>query len=1045
MANLLNMSSVTTSPEIGNMPMIRARRITMILLFLLLGVGIHVNAPMAQADNPKVVIDSLRRIPVFYEGRIMPFESFASKIVEEICNDAKGSVTFDLRNYTEFQVAGGDLLKDDSGFKELFPEGKRSWKPSELVYSWMVEGEKWENIPFIHAKHNEVRKVIGLPVADMAYMYAAPSDLSNSVGDGNTVGGLLAWLQKVDTKRSQAMAATGSFTPAAVDEGVNELLRRYEAFRSISLDASASLTHSPIPVAGARGNFMGTFDRLFNILTQSNAQGETMLDQLQMFAQIQDADISTAVNQTFAELQAIVDQTEGLRGQGRAVIGNQIIPSELPEISDVNLATLQQAVSQLPDALGSLEAGFRKQDERLAVGAGNLSESEHERFQAMFFELQSKAIDLKSLAIELNAALYANRHTMLVTPSMNPYALSKNRDTIQQIQPWISIQAVLHGDKFIESELSAAREVKAVRTAWSRAANTFRNRTAENRGSQFNIHIQSLITALSDLGAQANSSRDKALEQLTSIDRDDDLIAYTKYPTSVDDLTKLDAELSYNSMDPFLWTFLLSFLALASFALSFGKHTHKMYITGMVLMVLGLIWTIYGFYLRVRVTGWAPVTNMYETMVFVPFIVSVLAFWFMLLPLTQASISKAWNLTLLPFRIIPTKKERPATKSGEDSTIQYVATAARLLLLAGIFYFLTQTSYADGGRPYFELWPEFWSSENMVTDASLAAVTSDAQTQAMDSSSRVGTWAISIGCLVLILWVVPRFLVATPLAIGFATSSYLKARKAQDKQSVISTAIEQLVSRRSFALAGTFMTAIGGLYAFYAAASPDVAISADFDPLQPVLRSNFWLTIHVLTIVASYGAGLLALGLGNIAMYHYAFGKYQDPVKLDDLDLPEGVVPSSGDSESKSRPPAACASLSDYAYKAVKVAVILLTAGTILGGLWADVSWGRFWGWDPKEVWALISLLVYLAILHGRYAGWFNHFGMIFGTVLGASAIVMSWYGVNFVLPQFSSSGTVGLHSYGEGSGGLGWIVAFIVVEWTFLAVATVKFTSKTK
>ena len=86
------MSSVTTSPEIGNMPMIRARRITMILLFLLLGVGIHVNAPMAQADNPKVVIDSLRRIPVFYEGRIMPFESFASKIVEEICCERRNEM-----------------------------------------------------------------------------------------------------------------------------------------------------------------------------------------------------------------------------------------------------------------------------------------------------------------------------------------------------------------------------------------------------------------------------------------------------------------------------------------------------------------------------------------------------------------------------------------------------------------------------------------------------------------------------------------------------------------------------------------------------------------------------------------------------------------------------------------------------------------------------------------------------------------------------------------------------------------------------------------
>ena len=88
-----------------------------------------------------------------------------------------------------------------------------------------------------------------------------------------------------------------------------------------------------------------------------------------------------------------------------------------------------------------------------------------------------------------------------------------------------------------------------------------------------------------------------------------------------------------------------------------------------------------------------------------------------------------------------------------------------------------------------------------------------------------------------------------------------------------------------------------------------------------------------------------------------------------------------------------------------------MAAGTILGGLWADVSWGRFWGWDPKEVWALISLLTYLAILHGRYAGWFGDFGLAVGSVLGATAIVFSWYGVNFVLG-------VGLHSYGFGAGG---------------------------
>ena len=61
--------------------------------------------------------------------------------------------------------------------------------------------------------------------------------------------------------------------------------------------------------------------------------------------------------------------------------------------------------------------------------------------------------------------------------------------------------------------------------------------------------------------------------------------------------------------------------------------------------------------------------------------------------------------------------------------------------------------------------------------------------------------------------------------------------------------------------------------------------------------------------------------------------------------------------------------LSTFIYRAMQVGVLLVTAGTILGGVWADYSWGRFWGWDPKEVWALITLLVYLVPLHGRFAG----------------------------------------------------------------------------
>jgi ABC-type transport system involved in cytochrome c biogenesis permease subunit len=103
--------------------------------------------------------------------------------------------------------------------------------------------------------------------------------------------------------------------------------------------------------------------------------------------------------------------------------------------------------------------------------------------------------------------------------------------------------------------------------------------------------------------------------------------------------------------------------------------------------------------------------------------------------------------------------------------------------------------------------------------------------------------------------------------------------------------------------------------------------------------------------------------------------------------------------------------LANFIYRTMQVGVLLIAAGTILGGVWADYSWGRFWGWDAKEVWALITLLVYLIPLHGRFAGWVNTFWLVFASVFCFLSVVMAWYGVNFVLG-------VGLHSYGFVEGG---------------------------
>jgi cytochrome c-type biogenesis protein CcsB len=181
-----------------------------------------------------------------------------------------------------------------------------------------------------------------------------------------------------------------------------------------------------------------------------------------------------------------------------------------------------------------------------------------------------------------------------------------------------------------------------------------------------------------------------------------------------------------------------------------------------------------------------------------------------------------------------------------------------------------------------------------------------------------------------------------------------------------------------------------------------IAMPSSIDPLVPVLRDNFWLTIHVLTITLSYAAFALAMGFGHILLWRYA----RNPVSAR-ADQP----------------------MHFWLYRVLQLGVILLAAGTILGGVWANYSWGRFWGWDPKETWALIALLCYILTLHGRLAGWWTQFGLVVASVVCFLAVLMAWYGVNFVLGK-------GLHSYGFGLGGETYVAAFVIADLLFVAFA---------
>ncbi|EQC48040.1 cytochrome c biogenesis protein [Bacteriovorax sp. Seq25_V] len=178
-------------------------------------------------------------------------------------------------------------------------------------------------------------------------------------------------------------------------------------------------------------------------------------------------------------------------------------------------------------------------------------------------------------------------------------------------------------------------------------------------------------------------------------------------------------------------------------------------------------------------------------------------------------------------------------------------------------------------------------------------------------------------------------------------------------------------------------------------------VSPSISPLVPVLRDNFWLSTHVTTIIMSYGALALSWILANTIIIKKKFGHltHKDEVYYNDV-----------------------------IYTSLKYGVTMLAAGIILGGVWADYSWGRFWGWDPKETWSLIVLCFYMAILHGKYTNWIPP--KRFAPLVAAAfmSVMMAWFGVNYILAS-------GLHSYGFSEGGAIFLGSFFAVQLIILGI----------
>ena len=456
------------------------------------------------------------------------------------------------------------------------------------------------------------------------------------------------------------------------------------------------------------------------------------------------------------------------------------------------------------------------------------------------------------------------------------------------------------------------------------------------------------------------------------------------YPTS----RAIARETTFNDFAPFYKAPWMYGLALAVFAVCVGFRPHTgttvsafrlgLYSLGLTAFITGIGLEIAGFYFRFMIGGWGLVTNMYETVIWVALVAAVLGLILELIYRQTYPVLAASFVALLATILA-------ANVPLLDPDIHGIPPVLR-----NRFWLATHVTMEVGSYAAFAL---AWGLGLLAVTYYLTA-----------------TYRRSPSLMEL----------ASPLAPGlpmFAVGGFglLASYGFLGTQWAIGTPM--FVVSTLLASVGGFLTIVGlGAVAGESVARLTFAEGMSVEEVSDELATGPAAT-SVQTVTVGEAAGAVpTLSKPTIAEIRARAAATRP--KLDARGLAMQATASS------------IKPLSNFIYRAMQVGVLMIAGGTILGGVWADYSWGRFWGWDPKEVWALITLLVYLIPLHGRFAGWVNTFGLVMASVVCFLSVIMAWYGVNFVLG-------VGLHSYGFVEGGSqGSVSAAVLAMLAFAGAA---------
>ncbi len=248
-----------------------------------------------------------------------------------------------------------------------------------------------------------------------------------------------------------------------------------------------------------------------------------------------------------------------------------------------------------------------------------------------------------------------------------------------------------------------------------------------------------------------------------------------------------------------------------------------------------------------------------------------------------------------------------------------------------------------------------------------------------DLPAKLATWVMLSGAMINSVGICLRWSESHKLGYGHAPLSNMYESLVFFACTIafIYLAVELRYGNR---VIGAFASPLSFLTMAYASLSPNV--SDCIQPLIPALKSN-WLIAHVTTCFLGYAAFAIAFGISIMYLLKHRFKERDNQMAQR---LPSSEI------------------LDDLTHRMIMFGFFFLSIGIITGSVWANSAWGRYWGWDPKETWSLITWFFYASFLHARFMRGWRGKKIAYLSIIGFAAVIFTYFGVNY-LP--------GLHSYG--------------------------------